>query len=135
MVVDTKLSFTEYQNEFPEDDMVKPAFAQFTKRFWPDVSGELNDLSASYGYNTCVHGPYCLGYDCVFDLYQRSQRDQLATLEPRIQEILEEADFFPHGQSDIERFKTYLEDQDLLELLPGVVPGFALRNRSWGMCK
>lgn len=114
--------------------MVIPAFKPFTNKFWPDISAELSDFSVIKKYSSCEHGPYCLGYTCVFDFYPTSQKDQLEKLEPRIQEILEEAEFVPHEQGDIEQYKAYLEDQDLIELLPGVVPGFALRNRSWGRC-
>lgn len=137
MVVDLKLSFTEYEKEFPEDDMVTPTFKTFSDKFWPEMSEGLSDI---YGWVSpfsppaCVHGPYCHGSRCVKDLYELSQKSQLRTLEPRIQDLTEEADFSPQEQSDIDRFKAYLEDQDLIALLPGVVPGFALHNRAWGKC-
>lgn len=135
MVVDLKLSFTEYEKEFPEDDMVTPNFKTFSDSFWPEMSQCLYDFNGwamSFSSSGCIHGPYCHGFGCVKDLYDASQKEQLETLEPRIQDLIEEADFMPQEPSDIDRFKTYLEDQDLIVLLPGVVPGFALHNRAWG---
>lgn len=142
VVIDLKLSFTEYEKEFPVEDMVTPTFKTFSDKFWPEMSEGLSDLygwpwsSLSLGSPplNCWHGPYCHGPNCVRDLYEISQKGQLKTLEPRIQDLIEEADYSPQEQSDIDRFKAYLGDQDLIALLPGVVPGFALHNRAWGRC-
>lgn len=131
-VVDLKLACTEYQKEFPEQDAVIPTFKPFGK-FWPEVGAELSDCSV-WARIPCPHGPYCHGYSCVEDLYRTSQKNQLEKIEPKIQEVLEEFDFLPQEEGNIDRFKSYLEEQDLIELLPGVVPGFALRNRAWGKC-
>ncbi|KAJ4419497.1 hypothetical protein N0V82_004942 [Gnomoniopsis sp. IMI 355080] len=133
VVVDLKLASTEYQKEFPDDDAVIPFFQTFKTEFWPAVDGELSDLSGwEFHPRPCHHGPYCLGDSCfVSHPYRSSQRSQLEKLEPKIQEVLEEFDYPFEEKGEIDRFKTYLEEQDLIELLPGVVPGFALRNRTW----
>lgn len=134
MVVDLRLAFTEYKKEFPEEDAVIPAFKPFSNNFWPEWDRDLNDSSGWSG-SECLHGQYCCATDCVIDLYSSSQKAQFGKLEPRIQEVLEEFEVLPQKQDDLDRFKDYLEEQDLIELLPGVVPGFALRNRAWGKCK
>lgn len=134
MVVDLKLSFNEYEKEFPKDDMVTPAFKTFNNKFWPVMSRELHEFSGWSVPAPCLHGPYCHSFRCVKDLYEFSQKDQLRRSEARIQEIVEEGDILRREQNDINSFKAYLEDQELILLLPGVVPGFALHNRAWGRC-
>lgn len=69
---------------------------------------------------------------CSLDRYVENQRHHLEKLQPRIQDILEEFEPLPREDGEINRLKEYMESQDLIELLPGSVPGFSLRNRAWG---
>lgn len=47
--------------------------------------------------------------------------------------LLEEYEIEKSDQNDgMRKFKQYMEEKDLIRILPGVVPGFALRNRKWG---
>lgn len=54
-------------------------------------------------------------------------------MEDRIKSLLD--DYEPSivlRDRGLQDFKQFMEENDLIILLPGVVPGFALRNRKWG---
>lgn len=59
---------------------------------------------------------------------------QAQKVAPKIKALLEEYESskFQTVES-LEELKKYMEEKDLIRLLPGTVPGFALRNRKWGM--
>lgn len=128
-MIDLKLAFTEYQKDFPAGDSIIPKFKSLTKT-WPLVERTIPDFFVCYP--KCLHGPYCYSSRCGLDKHGESQRQHLEKLQPRIQDLLEEFESLPREQMDINHVKEYMESQDLIELLPGSVPGFSLRNRGWG---
>lgn len=128
-MVDLKLAFTEYQKDFPPDDSIIPKFKSLTKT-WPLTEQTIPDFYVRD--MMCPHGQYCHSINCGSDRYFGSQRLQLDKLQPRLQELLEEIESLPRDEGDNGHLKGYMENQDLIELLPGSVPGFSLRNRAWG---
>lgn len=126
VIVDFKLAFTEYQKSFPEDDSVVPKFVPLTK-FWPTVGDdEIPDFSRS------CNDLYCHRKSCIVNEYYSNQRRQLAKLQPTIRQWLEDFDNMADKDEQNVNFKAYMQEKDLIRLLPGVVPGFSLRNRVWG---
>lgn len=132
MVIDLKLAFTEYQKDFPQDDSITPRFKSLSD-FRPLDGTDIPALfDHSYATQTCLDGPYCYRRTCGCDRYNYTQLFKLRKLQQRLQDVLEEFDPLPKEQDDINSFKDFLENNDLIELLPGSVPGFSLRNRVWG---
>lgn len=128
-MVDLKLAFTEYQKDFPPDDSIIPKFKALTKT-WPSLESTIPDFLVRDA--PCSHNQYCYANMCGIDRYIESQRSQLDKLQPRVQELLEEIESLPRDEGDNSGLKEYMENQDLIELLPGSAPGFSLRNRAWG---
>lgn len=96
---------------------------------WPPASPD--ELFEIYNTN-CSHG-WCHKLECFGDPYYTSQATQVEKIEREIKSILEEyEDGTLHSRDNSKWFETYMEEKDLIRLLPGVVPGFALRNRKWG---
>lgn len=76
---------------------------------------------------------WCHKYGCVCEAYDSFQSSQVRKITPRIKALLEEDETVKLYQKEsLQEFKKYMEDNDLIRLLPGVVPGFVLRNRKWG---
>ncbi|KAL2289203.1 hypothetical protein FJTKL_02231 [Diaporthe vaccinii] len=131
VVIDLKLAFTEYQKDFPQDDSITPRFKSLSD-FRPLDGTDIPALfDHSYATQACLDGPYCYRRTCGCDRYNYTQLFKLRKLQQRIQDVLEEFDPLPNEQDDIDSFKDFLENNDLIELLPGSVPGFSLRNRVW----
>lgn len=128
VIVDFKSAFEEYHESFPDPEAVVPEFSSLT-RIWPNIgNGEIYELYR----NTC-NVSWCHRSGCLSDPYYGYQKSQRENVEPKIKTLLEEYENEkPHNEEGLERFKEYMEKSDLIRPLPGVVPGFALRNRKWG---
>ena len=126
VVVDVKLAMLEYGHEFP-DLKVEPMdistyWAESQNRF-----GEILDLTVPNCEDAACHK------HCIMEklpTWHMKQRDKLSL---RIKRILDEYE----GESwddptHLETFSQVMEDEDLLILMPGMVPAFVLRNRNWG---
>lgn len=122
----------EYQKDFPQDDSISPKFRSLLN-FRPSDGTDIPALfDHAYTTQACLDGPYCYRRTCGSDRYMYAQIAKLRRLQQRIQEIIEDFGTLPRENEDIRGFKEYLENQGLIELLPGSVPGFSLRNRVWG---
>lgn len=99
--------------------------------YWPSIgNGEVYEF-----YTNNCSDLWCHQLNCIGDPYYESQTKQVEKIEPKIKALLDEYEAGKlYNQESLERFKQYMEDNDLINLLPGVVPGFALRNRRWGVC-
>ena len=98
-------------------------------QFWPAYEpGETYDI-----YETRCSHIWCHATQCLIDPYFSSLQTQVKDIEQRIKPVLEDYKYGNLGQGeDFQRFKRRMEEHDLVRLLPGVVPGFALRHRKWG---
>ncbi|SPO05931.1 uncharacterized protein DNG_08620 [Cephalotrichum gorgonifer] len=125
VIVDFRLSFQEYRQDFPYPGDLVPKFTPITGS-WPaqPEPAVIEFYAHSCGKLWC--------HRCVRDIYDQSQVSQVAKIEPRIKTLLEEYETVkPYQKESLRRFKKYMENNDLIRLLPGVVPGFILRNRKW----
>lgn len=70
---------------------------------------------------------------CDNDGYVLYQRSQVTDIVPGLKYMLDHYERIESGANDkIERLKRKMEEHNHIMLLPGVVYGFALRNRKWG---
>jgi hypothetical protein len=82
-----------------------------------------------------VHCAYkwCYGRRCNSNTYTSLQHAIQSFIGAKVRNILEECETeSQRGKNNIESIKQLLKDNDLIRLLPGELPGFALRNRKWG---
>lgn len=128
VIVDFKLSFEEYKNRFSDPENVMPKLTSLNGFFPPARDGETLDF-----YTNKCSDMWCHKFDCVNDPYYKSHDSRIAKVDDNVKALLEEYEGGgPNQEVSLQRFKGYMEENDLIRLLPGVVPGFALRNRKWG---
>jgi hypothetical protein len=114
---------------FPGDEDVIPIFAPLTVFSYFDYAAG-NPLIEHI--ETSCDDLWCNELDCVADGYPSQQRRHREKMEQKIKPILEECEKRKPEQSGAtESLKEYLEQNNLLQLLPGVVPAFVLRSRKW----
>ena len=131
VIIDFNLSFQEYQDSFPDSKNVVPQLKAL-HMFWPKSGMEaMNREVMEFMVSEC-NLAWCHQADCVFDPYYNKDSN-LLNVDNGIKEILESYEpskiFETRGLDD---FKRFMEENELIKLLPGVVPGFALRNHKWG---
>ncbi|APA16115.1 hypothetical protein sscle_16g108850 [Sclerotinia sclerotiorum 1980 UF-70] len=76
---------------------------------------------------------WCYNQDCTSNVYVESQKTQRNKIQSKIELVLEEYESEKKQQhkDDVGWLKKLMADNDIITLLPGAVPGFALRNRKW----
>lgn len=128
VMVDFRLAFSEYGESFPDPGSTVPQFSTLTGTWPPSVSGESYEI-----YESTCDDLWCHKGDCIKDSYYSFQEDQVEKFEPELKLLLEEYEpGILQEKGGLDKFKEYMENHDLIRLLPGVVPGFALRSRKWG---
>ncbi|RSL39551.1 hypothetical protein CEP53_013974 [Fusarium sp. AF-6] len=127
VVVDMKVAFEGGTDE--EESLIQvPKFTSPAFLWLPNDGGIYN----IFGKPNCSHS-WCHHRDCTSDLYIESQKKQRDTIESEIKLILEEyGNEKKRGNEGLDRIRQLMEEKDIIRLLPGAVPGFALRNRKWG---
>lgn len=106
-----------------------PKFPSLTMLWTLDDSFEAFDL---IGKPACSN-QWCYDKKCLGRIYITYQMGLRTTFEHDIKPTLEGFDQVKgEGAKGLETFSRLLESRHLIELLPGVAPGFALRNRRWG---
>ncbi|KAJ5690905.1 hypothetical protein N7462_005297 [Penicillium macrosclerotiorum] len=125
IMIDFRTALDEYRESFRGSKAVVPQFAALTA-FWPcPATGEF------YEYYSCTDGVWG-DIGNISELYPSYQKRQRQEMESKIKTLMEESGFEKmHHAKDFESLKEYMEKNDLIQLLPGVVPGYALRNRRW----
>ncbi|KAH6962419.1 hypothetical protein BKA56DRAFT_498091 [Ilyonectria sp. MPI-CAGE-AT-0026] len=127
VVVDIKLSCQEYSQEFPDHEPIVPRFTSATM-----LGLLLREAAVIEFYKHKCGELWCHKSDCIFEAYGSYQLSQISQITLRTKALLEEDEIIkPTRKESLEKFKKYMEDNDLIRLLPGVVPAFALRNRKW----
>jgi hypothetical protein len=131
VVVDVKLAF-EGGPDTEKANMEIPSFRSPASLWLSDPPFEAYSL---FGKPKCSHR-WCYNRACcTSDLYIETQKKQRYKIESDIKVVLEEYETEKQrGKEGWDRFKHLLKDKDITRLLPGAVPGFALRNRKWGKC-
>ncbi|CAM1503810.1 Fc.00g014010.m01.CDS01 [Cosmosporella sp. VM-42] len=124
VVVDIKLAS---QN----GDLVSPRFKS-VKDVW--FSSNTNEVHEIYKTNCSVADCYESG--CAEDIYPEIQKKEIEKADTKLKTFLEEfeqeeATEHASTQDVIDELIQYMSNDDLILLLPGVVNGYALRNRKW----
>lgn len=126
-MIDFRTAFEEYHDSFRTSKPVVPQYSSLTA-FWPDAYG--GEFFEYYG--SCSDNAWC-GSTCISEFYLSNQKMKQQQMETKIKTLIEESEYEKvHDKDDYARLKEYMEKHDLIQLLPGVVPGYALRNRRWG---
>ncbi|KAI1753757.1 hypothetical protein F4782DRAFT_545533 [Xylaria castorea] len=127
VIVDVKLAF-EGDHDLEKQSIEVPKFNS-PANFW---------LERPYGgaYNvigkTSCSNPWCYDKSCTGNVYNESQRRRQYGDISEIRLVLEEYETLNRrGIGGRKRFRRLMEDKDVVRLLPGALPGFALRNRRW----
>lgn len=127
VVVDVKLAF-EGDLGPGKDSIEVPKFTSPSTLWLSTPYGEAYDI---FGKPTCFH-QWCYSRSCTSNVYMESQRKLREKIESEIKLVLEEYESEKQqGKDGLQRFKRLMEEKDIVRLLPGTVPGFALRNRKW----
>jgi hypothetical protein len=118
-MIDFKEAFQEKPSLMPPNTDDKP--------FWSRSGlAEVHELPRSCSDATC-HAASCMN-----DTYVSHQRERSSKILSNLNTLLEEYEL-DKASGMTEKLASELEKKDLLLLLPGVVHGYALRNRKW--CK
>ncbi|TGO15084.1 hypothetical protein BTUL_0044g00230 [Botrytis tulipae] len=128
VVVDVKLAF-EGGPDADKAFINVPEFESPAYLWLNDAAGEVFDI---YGKSTCSH-KWCYSRDCTSNVYIGCQKRQRYKIDSKIKTALEdyESEKQGKGNNGLEYVKDYMENNGIIRLLPGAVPGFALRNRKW----
>lgn len=126
-MVDVKMAFQESPS-------LVPSFGSLLE-FWPKkTAGQVIQIAVS----DCVHNERrsrcCNHWKCMRDADVESRRMVSFEMATRINRQLESDEMsISSGRSDhdLSSIKSRLEEAGLIQLLPGVVHGYALRNRKW----
>lgn len=140
-MVDFKLSVQEYQHAFPDRENTVPKFMTLAG-FWSLTQGDGKEtiprselmVPELYGHreDDC-DGLWCHKFDCITDVYDFAMSFEPGRVDSNVKEMLEVyEEGKPHQADNLQVFRNYMEEKNLIRLLPGVVPGFVLRNRKWG---
>lgn len=130
VVVDMSIAFEKKGDDDSEAVIVAPSFDPVSSLWLGGNSGEVYDL---FGTSSCPY-KWCYSRKCTSNAYIDYQREQREKVASEIKVVLEEYENEAHhDKSALDMFKKSLENKDIMRLLPGVVPGFVLRNRKWGM--
>ncbi|KAI1083013.1 hypothetical protein F5B20DRAFT_577402 [Whalleya microplaca] len=125
VVVDLKLAF-EGESDSKKASIEVPTFKSPTTLWLPNTDGEACNL---FGGSSCSQR-WCWG--CKSDAYVDSQRKQREKIDSEIKLVLEEYENEKQRyEEELGQFRQLMENKGIIRLLPGTVPGFALRNRKW----
>ncbi|KAK0616337.1 hypothetical protein B0T14DRAFT_434119 [Immersiella caudata] len=91
---------------------------------------EMFDIFSSSSNSACSH-PWCFALRHCHNPYESIQRANRETVESVIRAVLDDFEDPEANKVGSGNLCRLLETQDLLALLPGAVPGFALRSRKW----
>lgn len=113
---------------FQESPQLVPSFSSLLD-FWPDKTAE---QMIQIAVPDCVHSTWhdpCNHWKCMRDADVDSRRSKSLEVGKKLEH------WFSGNMPDVKdipQVKLFLEQADLIQLLPGVVYGYALRSRKWG---
>lgn len=131
VIVDFQLGFQEYSDHFAEGESVVPRISTSQRGFrglpYP-VTSPVPEVMQLYG-SRCRE-PCCRSTTCVTEGYMgRTYIEQERMSHRKIKDQLEEHVPSKLQKSEnMDRFRSYMEKNDFIRLLPGTVLAFALRN-------
>ncbi|KAK1957573.1 hypothetical protein LY78DRAFT_663506 [Colletotrichum sublineola] len=133
VIVDFKTAF-ERSSELPDISEIRPSFS--TESHWPRTTdpgqGEAHDwYEHDKGCNN-DHRRWCYAPGCQKATYYGHQDAQSQKVLRRLASFFDiHATQQAKSRNAREEFRLYFEENGLMSLFPGVVPGYALRNRKW----
>ncbi|KAI3338701.1 hypothetical protein F4824DRAFT_74130 [Ustulina deusta] len=122
VIVDVKLAFEGDQD--PEQQSIE--IPKFNSLFWLPYSGVYDALGKSFCLN-----PWCYDIRCNLNVYSRPGGNIQNDITSAVKIVLEECETLKQDRSRVKDIFRLMKGEDLVTLLPGAVPGFALRNRRW----
>lgn len=131
VIVDFQLGFQEYSDHFAEGESVVPRISTSQRGFrglpYP-VTSPVPEVMQLYG-SRCRE-PWCRSTTCVTGGYMgRTYIEQERMSHRKIKDQLKEHVPSKLQKSEnMDRFRSYMEKNDFIRLLPGTVLAFALRN-------
>ncbi|KAI0844815.1 hypothetical protein F5Y00DRAFT_273573 [Daldinia vernicosa] len=129
VIIDTKLAF----EGGPETKKAYIDVPKFPSPL-PLILTISTKAESSYGiisFSTCSH-KWCYSRFCMKDVYIESRIGQIYEIESEIKVSLEEYEGEKQrGEEGKKEFRKIMKEKDIIRLLPGAIPGFALRNRKW----
>ncbi|KAK0707756.1 hypothetical protein B0H67DRAFT_321770 [Lasiosphaeris hirsuta] len=131
VVLDIKLAF-ENDSSPGKGSILVPRLSSSISGPW--LALRYDEAYDIFGRATASHcyRKWCYNRRCTYNLYMDTQRRLRDKIEADAKLMLEEYESeIQLGSEGIERFQDLMEKRDLIRLLPGTVPGFALRNRKW----
>ncbi|KAI0193584.1 hypothetical protein EV127DRAFT_360831 [Xylaria flabelliformis] len=127
IIVDVKLAF-EGDWDIKNQSIEVP---EFNSRSDYALGRQLEDYYDVQGKPSCSN-PWCYGESCVGDVYRESYERGRYNIMSEMRLVLEEYETLKQrGSTGRKQFRHLMEDKDMVRLLPGTVPGFALRSRRW----
>lgn len=124
------MAFQEYRRQLPDQETAVPVFRSLTYHWIQRMMNEPFEFC-----QTRCEDVWCCKPTCVADTYLGSLRTRLQRKGIEISTQLEELASECARQADkggMQKLSSYMEKGNLVRLLPGVVPAFALRSRRWG---
>ncbi|KAK3349666.1 hypothetical protein B0T25DRAFT_247604 [Lasiosphaeria hispida] len=132
VVLDIKLAFENDQSPGKEQILV-PRLSGAPSGPWLALRyDEAHDTFGRVPGPAACFRKWCYNRRCTYNLYMDTQRRIRDKIEADAKLVLEEYESERQlGYEGLARFQDLMEKRDLIRLLPGAVPGFALRNRKW----
>ncbi|OBR12925.1 AAA family ATPase [Colletotrichum higginsianum IMI 349063] len=137
VIVDFKIAF-ERNTDLPDVSEIKPFISKEIKDHWPVIPSreqlEVHDWyeHEDVGAEELDDHRWCYAMSCQKPTYYAHQDAQGQKVLRKLW-LLFDSHASPSAQTRRarEELKLYLEENNLMGLFPGVVPGYALRNRKW----
>ncbi|KAI9694334.1 MAG: hypothetical protein M1820_009023 [Bogoriella megaspora] len=131
VIVDVKLAFQQYKDKFQDLDTLVSSSSSL-QGHW-ERNKDPFQVYDTFGGDCPQKHPLCIGYDCHWDESDYRQEQARSKFLPDPKLLHDEYENVRWNQKDgLEQFVKFMEDNELIQLLPCIVPGFALRNRKWG---
>ncbi|KAK0714402.1 hypothetical protein B0T21DRAFT_340107 [Apiosordaria backusii] len=131
VIVDMKMAFTEDSDAWLRTGNKVPRFISIpeSRGMFSNYPGG-NDKYAMFGAPTCGYR-WCEVHIFGRNFYSEAVGKRREKVEEEIRALLDDPD--QHATETQRAFITEHLKPSLLHLLPGAVPGFALRNRKWAL--
>ncbi|OHW89478.1 AAA family ATPase [Colletotrichum incanum] len=137
VIVDFKTAF-ERSSDLPDISEIRPNFLMGTENHWPRTTESGQREAHDWYEHDAVEGEravthrWCYASSCQKPTYYAHQDAQSQKVLRKLASLFESyAAQQAKSKKAREEFRLYFEDNGLMSLFPGVVPGYALRNRKW----
>ncbi|GKT52759.1 p-loop containing nucleoside triphosphate hydrolase [Colletotrichum tofieldiae] len=137
VIVDFKTAF-ERSSDLPDISEIRPDFTTGTENHWPRTTERGQREAHDWYEHDAVDGEravthrWCFAKHCQKPTYHTHQDAQSQKVLRKLASLFESyATQQAKSKKAREELRLYFEENGLMSLFPGVVPGYALRNRKW----